>query len=132
MRMKICSQCGEEKDYTHYNKEPRNSDGYTGSCKECRNSNRRGKRQLEGKKHRAKQYGLSVEQYEAYFLEASCGICGIKDDLVLDHNHETGEVRGVLCGKCNRGLGLFNDNIEDLKGAIEWLEEKGSYGFKQI
>lgn len=130
--MKTCSRCNTTKDYTHYNLESRNTDGYTGTCKECRNEQRRGKRQLEGRKYRAKQYGLSLDEYEAYFSDASCGICGSKDGLVLDHNHDTGKVRGVLCGNCNTGLGFMQDNIDVLQGAIEWLKEKGSYGIKSI
>lgn len=126
--MKECSQCKKIKDYSCFNKEERNTDGYTGSCKDCRNLNRRGKRSLEGRKYRAKQYGLTLEEYEDYFDNASCGICGIKENLCLDHNHSTGEIRGVLCKNCNSGLGYLQDNIELLSAAQEWLEEKGSYG----
>ena len=130
--MRTCSRCSQEKEVSSFNKSPSCKEGYDGVCKECRNTARRGKRQLEGRKYRAKQYGLTLEQYDQYFEYASCGICGTKEDLVLDHNHDTGKVRGVLCRNCNTGLGLFNDNIEDLKGAIEWLQEKGSYGFKPV
>lgn len=62
--------------------------------------------------------------------ENKCEICGEKENkkkLCIDHNHETGELRGILCSKCNSALGLFKDNIENLKKAIEYLETKGSY-----
>lgn len=45
-----------------------------------------------------------------------------KEELVIDHNHQTGKVRGLLCANCNNGLGFFMDNIENLKEAIRYLE----------
>ncbi|MGH2785637.1 MAG: endonuclease domain-containing protein [Actinomycetota bacterium] len=43
----------------------------------------------------------------------------------MDHNHETGKVRGILCFGCNGGLGQFLDNIESLRRAIEYVERDG-------
>ena len=56
-----------------------------------------------------------------------CKICGvhqseIKRSLCVDHDHETGKVRGLLCGKCNTAIGLFGDNRELVKLAFEYLE----------
>ena len=76
-----------------------------------------------------KQYGITLEEYNN-MLEAQdykCAICGNEDEiegrrLAIDHCHSTGNVRGLLCGKCNRGLGLFYDNQELLKQAIQYLE----------
>lgn len=56
----------------------------------------------------------------------SCAICGYKfgqkiGDMKVDHNHETGDVRGLLCDHCNRGLGFFRDNQDNLKNAISYL-----------
>ena len=45
--------------------------------------------------------------------------------LYVDHNHSTGEIRGLLCGNCNAGLGMFGDNINSLKNAVHYL---GCYG----
>lgn len=77
-------------------------------------------------------YGLTVEQYEA--LGNRCGICGAEQGnanrtngdgkpyrLHVDHCHDTGRIRGVLCINCNMGIGYFKHDIELLRKAIEYL-----------
>jgi len=51
----------------------------------------------------------------------SCQICGLECKRVIDHNHIDGKIRGMLCSKCNWGLGFFRDDIEILKSAIQYL-----------
>jgi hypothetical protein len=55
-----------------------------------------------------------------------CAICGRKavGKFNIDHDHNTGEVRGLLCGPCNRGIGLLGDSVDVLKRAAEYLETK--------
>ena len=74
-------------------------------------------------------YGISLEQYEE--LKANqgnkCAICGgkgkgIQEVLDVDHDHKTGKVRGLLCSKCNSGLGMLQDNPHILKSALQYLE----------
>jgi hypothetical protein len=74
-----------------------------------------------------KQKGITVEEYDAR-LEAQDGLCAICRQLnasvrrlAVDHNHETGEIRGLLCSHCNRALGLFKDDPALLKAAIDYL-----------
>jgi hypothetical protein len=74
------------------------------------------------------------------FLKQSgkCSICNnsetVKDlkgkikYLAVDHNHETGEVRGLLCNACNTGIGKLGDSVKILENAIKYLKERGSYG----
>lgn len=50
-----------------------------------------------------------------------CAICCKEDMLVVDHDHETGEVRGLLCQKCNRALGSFGDKLPSLRRCIDYL-----------
>ena len=59
-----------------------------------------------------------------------CCICNsnISDKFVIDHNHKTKEIRGLLCNLCNMGLGKFRDRIDLLCNAVVFLHERGSYG----
>lgn len=75
-------------------------------------------------------YGLTPEAYTA--LEESqnykCRICGKHKNetthrvLDVDHDHDTGRIRGLLCNSCNAGLGLFKDNQTNLLRAIQYLK----------
>jgi nitrate/TMAO reductase-like tetraheme cytochrome c subunit len=58
----------------------------------------------------------------------SCQICGKKEDLVVDHNHKTNVVRGILCNHCNRGIGHFLDNESFLELAIKYLIRTKNFG----
>lgn len=76
------------------------------------------------------RYGIGLEDYNKLFVSQKgyCKICGrhqadLSKKLDTDHDHTTGIVRGLLCHKCNLGLGLFKDNIENLKRAIEYLSK---------
>ena len=74
------------------------------------------------------KYGISVEQKNLMILsqENKCAICGNgfknERDCHVDHEHTTKRVRGILCHKCNVGLGLFRDNIFILSNATRYLE----------
>lgn len=73
-------------------------------------------------------YGISKEEYDTYMnTSVYCEICGTSDELCYDHNHNTMKFRGVLCRACNRALGSFKDNKDNLIMAIKYLEERGSY-----
>lgn len=69
------------------------------------------------------RYGLTPEQYAALLekQDGKCAICCETKDLHVDHCHETKKVRGLLCGACNRGLGLFGDAADKLRRAGQYL-----------
>lgn len=78
-----------------------------------------------------RRFGITRADYEA-MLEAQGGVCWIcKREqssgrlLAIDHDHSTGDVRGLLCTRCNQGLGFFQDNIDYLAKAIEYLKTRG-------
>jgi hypothetical protein len=84
-------------------------------------------------KKRCARHNISVGEFWALFdnQDGSCAVCDtalVAEDSAIDHNHSTGEVRGILCKPCNRGLGLLKDNPENLFRAYEYLRDKGHYG----
>jgi hypothetical protein len=85
------------------------------------------------------KFGMTLRQYN-YLLKKQngcCAICGYKPEgedryrkgksLAVDHDHVTGKIRGLLCDKCNRGLGHFNDNPRLLVEAVLYLQQTGTY-----
>lgn len=82
------------------------------------------------RKYRLKKfYGISVEDYDAMLekQDGGCAICGRTESdetgrrLHVDHDHGTGELRGLLCNACNRGIGYFGDDIDRMEAAILYL-----------
>ncbi len=76
-----------------------------------------------------RKYDLSWEAYEALLLaqKFACAICLVTFEEAtphVDHDHATGEVRGLLCGKCNTGLGQFDDSVGSLSAAIRYLSAR--------
>jgi hypothetical protein len=77
-------------------------------------------------------YGLTLDEYYELVRKQKglCAICGGKPNVVkgkskrlnIDHNHSTGKVRGLLCNKCNNGIGCFNDNTKNIAAAISYLK----------
>lgn len=77
---------------------------------------------------RKAKYGITGEQWDAMFLAqgSCCKICkrtdsGKKVNWHTDHCHKTGKIRGILCHRCNVGLGCFKDDIKQLKLAVQYL-----------
>jgi len=106
-------------------------------CKPCKVQVNRQKRradprrfyEIERKSKFKTQYGITPEKYDEMLAaqNGGCAICGEKTpglrtkNFAVDHCHTTGKVRGLLCTKCNRGLGLFNDRSDLLKLATTYL-----------
>jgi len=72
------------------------------------------------------RWGLTLEQLNHYTIlrQSQCDICRIKTALVIDHDHSTGEIRGFLCTKCNKALGLFQDNLTNITIAKLYLQRR--------
>jgi DNA-directed RNA polymerase subunit RPC12/RpoP len=82
--------------------------------------------------YRLKKYGLAPDEFQE-LLESQdykCAICGTdepgKTSWNVDHDHKTNKVRGILCHRCNVGLGHFYDSVEALQEAVKYLIKNGN------
>jgi len=102
-------------------------------CQECvRAYNRKRYQEIGANKVREtnlmKSFGMTIEEYDklAEFQQNGCAICRLPcisgRRLAVDHNHETGEIRGLLCVKCNAVLGLINDDENLILKIIDYLK----------
>ena len=136
--MKTCAKCKEDLPLDSFYRSSQHKDGRQSYCKPCRAAYTKAwrpkgyDRQATKNRDLSRKYGITLEEYEglAFSQDWKCAVCGAKPekDLYVDHNHHTGEIRGLLCSPCNLGLGHLQDSTAVLRGAIEYLEENGSYG----
>lgn len=129
--MKTCNKCGTSKPITDYYKHPTGKDGYASICKPCKAEYESSRYDSQARRERTLKegYGMSLDEYDALLADQghSCAICGTGDPghnsgrFVVDHDHTTGDVRGLLCCSCNLMLGKAYDNVSILKSAINYL-----------
>lgn len=123
-----CNHCGEEFEALMI--KVRQGGGlYCGNkCYQAhRKENAKDPKYLNRIHQKTHKYGISESEYLGMFEEQnnSCAICETPFNDVracVDHSHETGDVRGLLCDSCNKGLGMFKDNPELLAKAITYLK----------
>lgn len=103
------------------------------SMQKERNINNPKTRQIINRSSRLKyKYNITIDEYNALFTEqgGSCAICGTHQSalnipLCVDHSHLTGKIRGLLCRRCNTGIGLLKDSKDILYRAAKYLEDSG-------
>ena len=135
---KWCPLCELWKEKQFFNKSKSRSDGLCAFCVECGRAKQRDIHKkdpdLMRSRHFARTYGISIEEYNALFQSQKglCLICerpesgyfrGEPKRLAIDHCHETGKVRGLLCSNCNRGIGFFQEDKKRMLSAIQYLEK---------
>ena len=133
--MKTCSKCHEHLELVQFYKSKRTKDGYLSWCRNCNNKYRKinysfYKRRNEKLKA---NYGLGLEEFNQILLDQDnrCAICksntpGGKGTFNVDHNHTTGQVRGLLCHWCNFMIGQSRESIEILSAGIDYLKKWSS------
>lgn len=148
---KKCYGCKKFKALVEFSKNAAMKDGLDNHCRCCR-SKKRKKQKRSGKQKRARKnwsnsdkgkvsrfctylkhkFNMTVQQYEVLLKRQNnkCAIC--KNNLpyrtqgtCIDHNHQTGKVRGILCRNCNLGLGFFQDDLDLFVSAMSYLQRKG-------
>ncbi len=114
--MKTCNRCFKSKPTGMFYKRAVLKGGHMLHCKECSESDQR-----------LIRYRLDDKAYEALLQsqDYSCGVCTkpLSDvkKIAIDHCHETGDIRGILCSPCNVAIGMLGDNISGLQKAIKYL-----------
>lgn len=117
-KIKICSECGKAMvGYYYVTKR---------LCKTC--YNKRFEEVNPGyvqNWYLQKLYGISLEQYNEMIVKqlGKCAVCSVQlKRPVVDHCHSSKKVRGLLCFKCNNGLGQFNDDFNLMQKAVNYLK----------
>lgn len=132
--VKVCAQCGLEKPIEDFGK---NSKGSPTWCSPCRTEkSRRYMRDWraknpdhaakKAKSYKLRQYNLTPDEFAYMVLEQGgvCAICQkVPEILYVDHDHNTGVIRGLLCQKCNSGIGFLGDTLEGLEKAVKYLKD---------
>lgn len=128
-----CPKCDKEKDIEEFNKDKHTGFGVSIYCKSCvkeKSANRYKNHKRAHKNTQLKNsFGITIDDYESILSgqKGQCCICKVEPEkskmLSVDHCHKTGRVRGLLCSKCNCGLGQFNDDAKLLEKAIEYLRK---------
>ena len=139
---KTCKRCATDKPLEDFHKRSASKDGLQTYCKACaiigvRKWQEANPEKFEANwrkhsygeeavlKRKAARYGLTVGQLSEMMEISSgkCSICKKDKPLVVDHCHNSLKVRGLICSECNKGLGLFKDDVEALARAIEYLNK---------
>ena len=141
-----CKKCGRKKSKSEFYKEKRTKRGYQARCKACCRSDAKAVFEANPEPYRQRareahttearrartlaKYGLTQDDYDRILKEQNggCAICGTTESghnesehFVVDHNHETGETRGLLCNLCNLAIGRFKDSKRNMIAATFYL-----------
>lgn len=154
--MKKCSCCKETKSLREFVQDKRKEHGVGSRCKKCHNAHssiwyQNNKEQaracitrwkkshpINTKRSQLKQnlkraYGITIEEYDA-MLMAQGGLClichtdspGGRGRFNVDHDHDTGKIRGLLCQSCNIAIGHMREDPKRLRSAADYLEYHGA------
>lgn len=114
---KLCRTCDEIKPHAEWHRNATASDGLSTRCKACR--------AIQGREgHLKRQYGMTEAERDEMIASqvGLCVICLSAPAAHVDHCHETGKVRGVLCFNCNSAIGKLGDDPDTVRRAAAYLE----------
>ncbi len=153
MKTKRCPECEQKLLVKEFYKDRSKKEGVSTYCRECTNrynlhyrKSKHGQeavgrarrkyneskhgREKARRTHLSRRYDITLERFEQMCLdqEGHCLLCCravSHEDIQVDHDHKTGKVRGLLCGRCNKGIGFLGDTIKGLQRAIKYLRDYG-------
>lgn len=137
----MCRTCKEVKSFDNFYNSKSSSDGKCTRCKTCDNEARKRSKDNNPeanwksirRSNLKNKYGLTLEDYENMLKlqNECCAICklhisenkvsGRFNSLSVDHCHDTGKIRGLLCNQCNRAIGMLGDKPDNVLKAYEYL-----------
>lgn len=130
--MKKCTKCYKTKSLNEFAKK---GEKHTSRCKSCHNEyykeyyrdpERYGKHKerIKNSRYAGSRYGMSRGEWEIFILRNNgmCEICDKKPATCIDHDHESGVVRGRLCTSCNISLGRLGDSIAGIEKVLWYLK----------
>lgn len=139
----VCPKCKQTKELQYFGKDAHKAKGISSWCKLCkktwraewRKNNPTEAKNRDFRSDLKKHYGITPEQYYEMFdkQKGLCACCGqshekFKRRFHVDHDHQTGQVRGLLCTECNPGIGYFQESIPRLEMAIAYLKKSKKLG----
>lgn len=127
---KTCPDCGVTQSVESFHKNKAAPDERQVYCRSCSSRRNFQRSSVTRKKWYGDQYGMTEEDFDRRLINQgnSCEICGGGPKgnrwgrFCVDHDHNTGKVRGIICGTCNLGLGRFQDDPQLLRAAAGYLE----------
>jgi len=132
-QFRFCRGCNKIKSLDAFHKDRRTRDDRVSRYKKCvsrwKRENQNADKKIDW--NMKSMYGIGLREYNKMHLaqEDKCAICGSEDvgrkDVIrfaIDHCHETGKIRGLLCAHCNKALGCMKDNPDLLRKAADYLE----------
>lgn len=149
MHLKKCSKCKQQLPIVTFSKDSSIKSGHRSSCRPCDkafySANMLHKRAISRRSYHKnllrqrerwllKQYGISLDSYDLMYLKqkGKCAICDKEESILqVDHDHDISSVdnvsiiRQLLCGNCNKGIGLFKDSSALLLKAVDYLKSWG-------
>ena len=135
--MKVCTKCKEEKPLGEFRiRVSRGNDARHSWCKSCVKGTNKDRSTDKEREYKLKyNFGITMLEYDRMLKDQGsvCKICGnpevaksnsgVTKRLAVDHCHDTGKIRGLLCQDCNIGIGKLKDNPVLLQKAMDYLKE---------
>lgn len=135
-----CTKCGQLKPVEEFHKKAQASSGFNPQCADCKQQYEKERYALNSKDQKRKdqvrayslrtKYGITIEQYNQLLEKQNhcCALCekhesAFKNRLAVDHNHETQEVRGLLCFSCNHRLVGRHKDGKLLRKIADYVEQ---------